>query len=542
MGHGKETPRQKMIGMMYLVLTAMLALNVSADILNAFVLVDNGLVKTTANFQAKNESAYAIFEVEMGKSEAKVKPFRDKAFSVKDMADELALHLQDLKVEIVKYCDGDDAPSLSPVDWFIGEKGEKKSTYNIDDVLIKSKDNLDKGGEIMVVKGKGKVLKEKIEAFREHLLSMTDDPSVHKAIKESLNTDQMSTKDGTKIEWESGCFEHIPMIAVITMLSKLQSDVRNAEADIIQNLLAQIGATDTKVNKMEAIVQAKTSYVLKGNEYQARIILAAYDSLQKPRILLGPYRNLGGGNYEMVGAGTELPYDARGKAIYKSSPGVGNYKLEGLLQMLTPEGYKNFPFLAEYQVGESQTVISALKMNVLYIGVDNPISISVSGAPSNAIQASMTNGTITKNGNEWIARPTSPGTAVIRGSATIEGKSIGGDMTYRVKTVPDPVAKVGGKTSGKIAKDVLAAQTFLVAEMVNFDFDLRFEVTKFTVSVTRGGFAESKIANNNRITEEQKALIRGATKGGKVIFEEIFVKGPDGKTRQLEQSVVITVD
>jgi len=223
MGHGKETPRQKMIGMMYLVLTAMLALNVSADILNGFVLVNKGLVKTTENFVAKNASSYGIFDAEMEKTPDKVRPFRDNAYSVKDMADQLAYHLQELKVEIVKYCDGKDASALSPVDWYIGEKREKKSTHDIDDALIKAKDNLDKPAEIMINGKKGADLKKMIEEFREYLLSLTDHPSVQKGIMESLNTDDMTDKNGTKLSWESAQFEHIPMIAVLTILSKLQT-------------------------------------------------------------------------------------------------------------------------------------------------------------------------------------------------------------------------------------------------------------------------------------------------------------------------------
>ncbi len=536
MGHGKETPRQKMIGMMYLVLTAMLALNVSADILNAFVLVDDGLVKTTANFVAKNETAYGIFDAQMEKSAAKVGPFRDKALSVKDMADQLAYDIQELKVEIVKYCDGDDAPSLTPTEWIVGAKRETKPTYDINDALIESKDNLDKPAELMIVKKKGEDLKGKIEAYRTHLLSMTTDPSVQNAIKESLNTDAPPPKkDGTVQTWESSHFEFIPMVAVITMMSKLQSDIRNAEADVIQNLLAQIGATDTKVNKMEAIVMSKSSYVLKGNEYEARIILAAYDSLQKPKIFIGPYKKTASG-YEMVGEGRELPYDAKGRAIFKSSAGVGNYTLQGLLQMVTPEGIMNYPFMSEYQVGEASAVIAATKMNVLYIGVDNPVSYTVSGVPSDKVSASITQGSLKRSGNEWVAvlNPNAKGISTITVTANIEGQNrVMGTMDFRVKTIPDPVAKVAGKIGGRIDKATLSAQMAVIAAMENFDFDLKFNVTEFTVSAVVKGFAQTKSTKGARISDEQKALLNSLTKGSKVYFEDIKVVGPDKKEREL---------
>ena len=545
MGHGKETPRQKMIGMMYLVLTAMLALNVSADILNAFVLVDKGLVKTTANFQAKNESAYGVFDVEMEKSEAKVKPFRDKAYSVKDKADELVFYLQELKVNLVKYCDSENAPSLSPVEWYVGEKRDKRSTFEIDNELIKAKDNMDKPAEVMIYKKEAEVLKKKIEELREFLVSLTTTGSVQEAIKKSLSTDlPPPLKDGTQPTWEAGHFENIPMVAVLTIMSKMQSDVRNAEADIIQDLMHQIGASDTKVNKMEAIVQARTSYVLRGNEYEARIILAAYDSLQRPEILLGPYRRTETG-YEMVGDGRKLEYDSRGRAMYRSAgASVGNYTLQGLLQMQTADGLTSYPFSTEYQVGEPQAVISATKMNVLYVGVENPIGLTVSGVPSSAVNAVMSNGNLTRSGNEWVARPNTPGTnAVITVSANIEGQNrVMGNMAFRVKSVPNPMPTVAGLSGGRIPKATLAAQLAVVADMgKDFDFDLKFTVNSYSVTIVRGGNARSFDNREARFSQEIRQQFDGLTKGSKVFIEDIKAVGPDRRTRELS-SITFTIE
>ncbi len=539
MAHGKETPRQKMIGMMYLVLTAMLALNVSADILNAFVLVDEGLIKTTANFVAKNETAYGIFDAQMETSPAKVGPWRDKAYKVKDEADQLVYDIQQLKVEILQLCDGKDAEALTPVEWTV--KGKKEPTFDINDALMAAKDNLDKPGEIMMVKGKGEELKKKITTFRENLLAMA--PNLQNTLDKTLDTsDPPKMKDGTQHTWESSHFDHIPAVAVLTLLSKLQGDVRNAEADVVQSLLTAIGAADTKVNKMEAIVMAKTSYVLKGNEYEARILLAAYDSLQKPQIFIGPYKKIATG-YEMVGEPRPLPYDAQGRAIYKSSgASVGNFTLQGLLQMPGPEGVVSYPFSTEYQVGEASAVISATKMNVFYIGVDNPVSISVSGVPGDKITASMTNGQLTKSGGSWIAKPGTVGKSMVTVTANINGQNkVMGSMEYRVKSVPNPVAKVAGKIGGKIDKATLAAQMAVIAEMENFDFDLKFNVTEFSVSAVVKGFTQTKVSKSARITDEQKTLLNGLTKGSKAYFDDIKVVGPDGKTRELP-AIGFTID
>ena len=535
MGHGKETPRQKMIGMMYLVLTALLALNVSADILNAFVLVDEGLVRTTANFVAKNTSAYSIFEAEMDKSAAKVGPFRDKAYEVKEKADQLAYDLQQLKAEIVSYCDGGyAAPALTPTKWAIGPKGELKETYEIIGNKLMNKDNTDKPATIMIVNGKGLELKKKIEEYRDFLVSLTSDQALQKTLQDVLNTDDPPEDKQGKHTWESSRFEHLPMVAVITNMSKMQGDVRNAEADIIQYLLTQIGATDTKVNKMEAIVLTKSNYVLRGNPFEARILLAAYDSLQRPDILLGRYQRAGD-DYEMVGEGRLLPYDAKGRAMYTSSTSsVGTFPIQGLLRLQTPDGLRSYPFSTEYQVGEPNAVISPTKMNVLYIGVENPLAISVSGAPGESIRATITQGTLQKAGNEWIAKPTTVGNATVTVTATVDGQTKEmGKMPFRVKTVPDPVGKVAGKIGGKIDKPTLVAQVAVLATLDQFEFDMRFEVTSFTVSATIGQFTQTYPATGARITDQQKQLLNRLTKGGKVYFEDIKARGPDGRTRDL---------
>ena len=527
MGHGKETPRQKMIGMMYLVLTAMLALNVSKDILNAFVLVDNGLAKTTANFVEKNKENYLRFDAEMEKTPDKVREFHEKAYKVREMADQLAFDLQELKAEIVKHCDGAKSAALIPTELLVGN--ERKPTHNIDASLINAKDNYDKPSEIMILKGKGVDLRHKIDAFRDYLVSLTDNAAVQDAIKGSLKTDPMVDKNNVEKSWESTFFEQVPLVAVVAMMTKLQSDVRNAEADIIQYLLSLIGATDTKVNKMEAIVVTKSNYVLMGNTFEARILLAAYDSLQKPDILLGKHRKNADGTYEMIDGGTLLPYDEKGRAMLKR-PGtsVGNFTVEGLLQMITAEGLRSYPFSTEYQVGVSSTVISPTKMNVMYIGVDNPISISMSGVPSERMSVSMTNGSITKSGSEWIAKPSSPGNAKITVRATVDGRNLEGSMDFRIKMLPTPIAKIGNRPGGRIDKNVLASQTGVVAEMEDFVFDLRYQVTQFSLGIVTPQGERIEPSTSAAITPAQKSLINGVTKGGKVFITNIKARGPDG--------------
>ncbi|MDR1673367.1 MAG: gliding motility protein GldM [Bacteroidales bacterium] len=546
MGHGKETPRQKMIGMMYLVLTSMLALNVSKDILDSFVLVDEGLFKTTTNFAAKNESIYAAFAKQKANSPDKVAPWEDKALEVRMRADRLVEDMQQLKIEIVKKADGDDAKALQDTVRHLWDNKAKNfedvPSANIKDDLINGKDNTDIPAEIMIVKKKGEELKTKIEQFRDYVLTLVSDnhPEIKAAVTESLNTSAKIMAEETS-PWEVTYFEHLPLIAVLTNLTKFQSDVRNVEAEVTQHLLSAIDEGALRVNKVEAIVISPSNYILQGGQYEAQVILAALDTLQKPDVVVGNYTTKtlpdGSVDYEMASGSQTLTYDAKGRAVYRVPANtVGNFKWGGVLRQMNPDGtYTKRPFTAEYQVGKADAVISATKMNVFYVGVDNPVSISASGIPADKISASMTNGSLVRSGSTWVARPTKAGAdAIVTVIANIDGQNKKmGEQLYRVKNVPDPVAKVAGKTGGKIDKATLVAQIAVVPELAGFDFDMKFRVVSFTVNALVKTFNVSKPSNSATINAEQKALINGLTKGGKVYFEDIKVIGPDGMTREL---------
>jgi gliding motility-associated protein GldM len=230
----------------------------------------------------------------------------------------------------------------------------------------------------------------------------------------------------------------------------------------------------------------------------------------------------------MVGEGRPLAYDARGRAIFKSSPGIGNHTLQGLLRMVTAEGVKSYPFSSEYQVGASQTVISPTRMNVLYIGADNTISISMSGVPMERIQASISQGTITRTGNEWIAKPTSSGTARITASGTVDGRTVSQSMEFRVRMVPTPIAKVGGRAGGPIDKNTLVASGGVNAELEDFLFDMRYGVTQFNVMAITTAGERSAAATSPAFTDQQKQLINSLTKGQRVMVTGIKARGPDG--------------
>lgn len=510
MAHGKESPRQKMIGMMYLVLTALLALNVSAEVLNAFILIDNSLRTTTANTEKKNNSVYTEFVKAMEEKPAAVRQWKDKADGVKVRSDELFNYIDTLKQLIVTTADGPEGRADS----------------------IQKKDDINIPGQRMItekVDGKNRAthLKEKIEVYKESLIALVGKDSVRygsviTSINNNLNTDDIIGIERNKVSWQTANFDHLPLAGVITLMSKMQADIRNAETDILGYLFGKISAGSFKFNKIEAFVNSPSNYVLRGQPYKAEVFIAASDSTVDPVIKLT--------------GGSTLPI-VKGKGIYTGSTSSAGIKSwGGIIEMIHPETKEilKFPFRSEYTVGEAQLVVSPTKMNVFYIGVDNPVDVSVPGVPPGKVHARISSGSIRKSGRGYIVRVKRVGKVRVSATADFEsGSKNMGSKEFRVKRVPDPIAKVGGKKRGTVSKNWLTAQTGVKADLENFDFALTYRVTYFVVSATIKGYEEEARSNGARFTAQQRQLIKKIPNKRKVLISDIKAKGPDGTTRNL---------
>jgi len=506
-GGVKETPRQKMVGMMYLFLTCMLAINVSDEVLDAFAIIDSGLNKTIETFNEKTEATYGDFDTALADNEKKVKKSWEIAQKVRVESDSLFNHIQRLKELMVRKVDGPE--------------------YDLSNIQQKS--NSDVPAEVMIVKRKGKKLKEKINEYRDLITSYIQerDSSLRIAIEETLDTSdpKKESPDEPSYSWESKQFSHTPLSGAVALLSKMQVDVKNTESDIVNYLFAQIEAGSFKFNKLDARVLAPSSYILKGDTYKAEVFLAAVDTTKNPRIVLN--------------TGAELKtFDKAGKAIYSARANtVGPKKWGGTIWFKTPSGVeKPYKFESEYIVAEPNVVVSPTKMNVFYVGVDNPVSLSAPGFSADRVRATMTNGKLIKRGGNYIARPNLPfKPAQIR----VEAKFGNGwrhlrTVDFRVKEIPNPVAKVADMTGGKIKRNLLLAQFGVEAVMEGFDFDLEFKITGFTVStIGKGGFTIDKPSKSDSFTPAQKRMIKSARRNQKIYIEDIKAKGPDGSIRSL---------
>jgi gliding motility-associated protein GldM len=533
MAHEKLSPRQKMIGMMYLVLTAMLALNVSKEAVEAFRKIDNGLTLSIKNYNQKNSLIYQDFESSFAQFPEKTGPYRTKALAVKERADELFDYLQGLKIEIIKTAEGPETPAIKGNEVFIDDV-EKFDDNNVpSEILIGSNDDK-----------KAFYLRTMIDNYRSFLLETLDgkNPVAEEALKKSLNTDDALNRTTKEIEkWPNFNFQALPLVYVITMLSKIQLDVRNAETEVINYLFTQIDKSNFKFNKLDAIVIPNSNYVTLGSDYEAKVFISATDSTQQPNITVG---------------GTRLDLDETGKGIYKvRASSLGPKKWGGVISLTAPDGsIKEYATTEQtYVVGESNVIVSPTAMNVMYYGIPNPIDVSIPSISPDKISIKVVNGTFSTEkvpkaggGNfkgAWAVKPTAVGQVVqVIATANIDGKPVQyAPYEFRVKPIPPPIAVFGQKNTGSIPRATAAAQQGVFAILPDFDFDLQYQVTGFTILYTdaRGDF-EAK-STSSTLTTQQKDLISKLTRGKNLIIKDITALGPDGKTKELS-AIFLKID
>lgn len=524
-----------MIGMMYLVLTALLALNVSKEILNSFILINDSLLVTNANFTGKNQSQYDAFGVALANDEKKVRPYYTQAFQVKGSADSLYNHIEALKQYLIMKTDKLDSTQISS----LRQAGDLDSVASIFSLRnVNSKDNYDIPTNIMIGGEEGKLkqgqwtaqqLMDKISSFKGILTDKLDPKkgqSIIDALNKNFNTDTLlQISQSEKQNWAMANFYHIPLAAVVTNLSKIQTDVRNAESDVVKYLYGEVDASDFKFDTLAAKVIAP-NLVFVGDDYKAEIFVAAFSTTQNPQVQIGKVDTT---KNEIVGAiDTSSVIVDRGVGTYTvkaTSEGLKEYS--GLIQVKAPSGqYLRYPFKGEYMVMKSGVVVSPTKMNVLYRGVKNPISISVPGVAPELVKPSLAGGTLAPDNKagrgNYIAEVKGGSEATVKVSAEIEGKLRPmGDFKFRVKDVPPPVATIAGVEEGLVSANRLAAAPTVIPKMQNFDFELFFQVTKFDLVYQVGTDLITKPVTGSRIPDGDLDQIKRLKKGSRVYIENI---------------------
>ncbi len=532
MAHEKLSPRQKMIGMMYLVLTAMLALNVSKEVIEAFKKVDKGLTQTIANYTLKNDVIYKEFDRAASENPAKAGKYKTAAYQVKDRAEEAFNFIQGLKIEIIKKAERDpETPAVKGNEVIIEEVKRIDDTNVPSEVMIGANEN-----------GKANDLKALLNDYRQFLITTLEgkNPTVEEALKSSLNTEDGKNKDGATERWENLNFQTLPLVAVICILSEYQLSVRNAETEVLNYLYTQIDASSFKFNKLTPIVIPNSNYVTLGSEYQAEVFISATDTTLKPVITVG---------------GNPLELDESGKGIYKvRASATGPRKWGGIIALKAPDGSTiNYSFESSYVVGEPNVIVSATAMNVMYYGINNPIDVSVPGISPDKLKIKVVNGTFStgkvKNSKgesfkgAWAVKPNAVGQNVqVIVTADINGKPVQyAPYDFRVKSIPNPVAIFANKSTGTVPRATAAAQQGVFAILPDFDFDLQYTITGFTVLYSDKGSDFEESSTNSNLTAKQKDLIGRLTRGKNLIIKDIKALGPDGRTKEL-LPVILKID
>ena len=516
---GRMSPRQKMINLMYIVLTAMLALNVSSDVLNGFSQVEDGLSRSNRTITARNQGLYAELQEFNQKNPGKGKVWLDKATDVRGRTDKLYALIDSLKFEIVKVADGEQA-----------------DVHN-----IISKDNLDAASQVMLppTGTKGKVLRVSIDQYRDYILQFFDDPDKRKNIEQALSTKPIKSKatgEGGHKSWEETMFENMPTIAAVTLLTKLQNDIRYAEGEVLNQLITNVDLGDLRVNLVNAFVVPQSRIVMRGTKYSANIYMAAVDTTQRPVVYVN---------------GVRINND---KGLYEVAAGsAGKHEYSGYIEVLGRDGsITRRDFKSDYMVIDPLATVSATMMNVFYAGINNPVSIAVPGVPESSISASMTNGSLTKSGDGWIAHPTQVGAeCVITVTAEMDGQRTNvGTTTFRVRKLPDPTPFIvykddkgnanrykGGRP---FAKALILAATNLDAAIDDDMLNIDYKVVSFeTVFFDQMGNAIPEVSAGAAFSERQKAAIKRLQHGKRFYISKVKATGPDGIVRDISPMEVI---
>ncbi len=548
MAGGKLSPRQQMINMMYLVLTALLAMNVSKEILNAFITIDKGQVTIREAFEGKLGQQMSTFANLARENPTKYGEPYQKAETVDKAASDLITHINKIKAKTIAVTEG---KALEEV-------------YNaaLDTVLsvkyISSKDNYDSNTSIMIGSEPGKPrtdysdadgdtynysaleLKKRLEDYRGLVTAqITDNPKLVESINQIFNYEGVVNADGEEEAWEVLNFYHVPLAATTSLLSKLQADIRNAENDAIGTMFADVEKSSYKFTELVSAVIPVTTDVTTGSSFEADVFLAAYDGQNTPEIRLGkPGVKFDVQTGQLNGESDVVEMDGTMGKVKIPASGLGQQQREGVI-IFRPVGGEPViePFKLDYNVVAPTLVVSPTKMNVFYKGVDNPVTVGVPGFQDKDVSPSISNGKITKVSDGYMVNVSSGTEANISVSCTLPDgtKKTLGPARFRVKSVPDPVPVFGGKgqADATIPKTALTASQGVAAVMKDFEFDLKFTVVRFEISMSVGGQFITKSSSSNRVTSEMTELLQRAKNGQKVFIEGIKAKGPDGTVRSL---------
>jgi gliding motility-associated protein GldM len=505
MAGGKQTPRQRMMGILYLVLLGLIALDVPDSLLDAFKHISDSLNASKTNVQTGIDQTFKTFEAtKLVQQKERAQPIYNKALKAKQMADDLNDYIETLKAKFIKEA-GDIDPATGD---------------------YRGRENLDVSVHLMINDQKyAYELHKKIDETRNGLLALLNDKE-KQGVNLSLDAPTPPHINGfPDKDWENANFgEGIPMAAAMTALIKIQSDAKNAENEVVKKILGEVDQAVVNLDQFSAVAVPSSSYVIQGQPYTAQVFLTASDSKSNPDITVD---------------GSKLSVQD-GKGMYTGSTSSEGIKTwTGTIRVKQNDGtFKTYSTgVQTYQVARPSAVVSPEKMNVLYIGLPNPLAVAAPGIPLDKLHLSMSSGSVSQDKpGHFIGNVTTLGTTTVTVSGEVSGKNITlGSTLFRVKRIPDPKPEFAGKSGGNTSAANLRSQDRIFAKLDNFEFDAKFNVTRFTVVIIKPRQdAIIYSATGNEITGTMRTAMSSVSPGTTVVFKDIIAVGPDGSQRGLD--------
>lgn len=521
-----KEPRQLMINIMYLVLTALLALNVSAEVFNAFKIVDKGLIKSNDALDVAMAGLPGAIR-DGAKTRPSYAPYAEKIEPIREKSAAMTTYLESI-VEAMIW--DRDKNGKARGGYLLDENGQPTDDLKLAaDYDITTRTLIDTENPSA---GIGNEVKEKLIQFKDELLLLADEEDRSKLSSEfSIQIDDQTWQRKGKASWAHMNFDHMPLQAVIPIFTKYINDVKATEATALNYLAEKVGVGGTTkiIDDFKVASSPNSSYIIKGEEFKTKIYLSA-----------------AAGNNSSTGIsysvnGQALRVNAAGEAIFQETASTnGERKYVAQAKVTDPVTGEVDTYTQEftYEIGERSLAVSASKMNVLYIGVDNPIELSAAGVPSNQLNVQLEGGggEIKKiaNGqyNIRVTKPTKRNEFVY---VSVDADGLKDRKPFRVKRIPDPIPKLSNHRSGRMKAGEFKLQTGIYPDLEQFEFDAECKITEYRiVHVLRSG---DPIINKNiggRFTEKSKKIIEGATPSDKFFFENIRCTCPgDDGTRDL---------
>ena len=502
MAGGKLTVRQKMINMMYLVLTALLALNVSAEILKSFHMVEVSMDSAGRNIDEKNKNTMAQiekFHTDLPNDTKGTEAF-NKAIELQKIANAGVKYFQNLKDTLITTAGGRKGSEEFP-------EGDPKEE-------LAQASNIELHANLMINQGKGAEVKAKINELRTKMLAVLP-ADKQKIVKSDLITEE--PKDGQT--WESEMFEHTPLAAVVALMAKTQNDIKNTESQILDLLKGSLTDDVQIVTDFEAqIIPTSGTYITLGNKYEAEIFLAASSSRSEADITVG---------------GNKIPSEKGIGKYTMTATREGINKFKAIISTVNSSGQKKtYEKEGEFFALAPIAVISATKMNAVYIGLENPIAVSVPGVGANKVNVSCTaGGTLKKKKDGEFDLLVDGSQRTITITASVEGKTMG-IKEYRVRQVPKPTIMLGSidGSSPTVTMGQIKSSNFVLTVLKDFVFEgVKYTPTDWNlVYKPKNGQASVEKGNSEQLTPRAKSMLNSARPGDLYILMGIKAKGPAG--------------